>query len=81
MQAVQAVGVDVVGKLAGAADAGDDGNFMRRAAQPGQRLLDGAEDSEITAAAAPVRMRVVNPEGLGRQSFGLGYCHVSPCPS
>ena len=65
VQGVQAVGVDVVRELAGAADARNHRYLVRRTSKLGQGLLDRAQNPKVAAAAAPVRMRVLNPEGLG----------------
>ena len=50
---VEAVGVQIIGKPAGAADAGDEDEFLARDAQGGQDFLHLGEDGVVAAARAP----------------------------
>ena len=65
VQSVHAVGWEVVRRFAGAANAADDGDTVRQQAEFGQRLLQRAEDSEVTTSRTPV-VGVGDLEVLGR---------------
>src|SRR5437667_11848135 len=54
MQRVQAIGIDVVGRLPRTADARNHGDSMRRDLQLKEGLLDRAQDPEVPAARTPV---------------------------
>jgi hypothetical protein len=56
MEGMQAVGVDVVGRLAGATDAGDHRDPVGRDLELKECLLDGAQDAEVAASRTPVDM-------------------------
>src|SRR5205085_12016383 len=54
VQRVEAVGVDVVGRLARAADAREHGHAVGRDLELRQRALNRGQDAEVAAAGAPV---------------------------
>ena len=58
VDAVDAVGVHVVGKAAGAADAGDEDEVLARDAQRRQHLLHLGQDRVVAAAGAPADVLV-----------------------
>src|SRR5207244_1812096 len=82
VQRVQAVSINVVGRLPRTADAGNHRDPMRRNLQLKERLLDRAQDSEVAAARTPVDMDLglvlLEAEFLGR---GGGLRHGRPSPS
>ena len=55
---VDAVGVHVIRKPAGAADAGDEHGFLRRNAQGGQHLFHLRQNRVIAAARAPTHILI-----------------------
>jgi len=56
VQAVEAVGADIVGQAAGAADAGDGNGLFRRHLGIAQDAMHGIEYREIAATRAPARL-------------------------
>src|ERR1019366_4514757 len=58
MHGVETVGSGVAGNAARAADAGDEGDFMRRPADVRQCAGDGSDDAKIAAAGAPDGLEV-----------------------
>jgi hypothetical protein len=58
MHGVETVGGGVTGNAAGAADAGDERDFMRRPADIRQRARDGGDDAKVAAAGAPDGLEV-----------------------
>ena len=70
VDAVDAVGVHVVGEAARAADPGDEDDSLRRQPQLGQELLDRGEDRVVAAARAPARLLVGGEVLLGQRLGG-----------
>ena len=60
MDGVEAVGVDVVGESAGAADAAGEDDLLTGNAEAGQGLLHLGEDGVVPAARAPADFLVGN---------------------
>ena len=58
VERVDSVGVEEVGRLAGAPDARDHRQAARVDVHLGQRHLHGAEDAKVSAAGAPVVVEV-----------------------
>src|SRR5690606_25417446 len=68
---VHAVGVEVVGEAAGAADAGDEDDVLAAQPEVGQEGLDGLEDGVVAAAGAPADL-LVGGEVLAGLLLALG---------
>ncbi len=67
---VDAVGVHVVRKAAGAADAGDEHDLLARDAEGRQHLLHLGEDRVVAAAGAPADVLVAGEVVGGEFGFG-----------
>src|SRR5262249_57870755 len=80
---MEAVGVDVVGEAARAADAGDEDEVLARHAELGQELLHLGEDGIVAAARAPAHV-LVGDEILAaerRAAHDSTSCPSSPASS
>jgi hypothetical protein len=79
VNAVETVGVQVVGKPAGTADPGDKHELLPGDAQGGQDLLDLGENAVIAASRAPANV-LVALEILRRQNRQRCFCAHSVIP-